>query len=1216
MKRLYSFLLAVAMVLSTITMSFVNVAYAKADANTDLTLVAKTPKVKSGDTGLVELSLKIAGSQESIQESFGDKAVLEIKLPVNTDYYDFDDTLSDYSINGVVPTYSQDSKILRYEFKDVKTGISARIVLPVKTINGITPNGTNLEFTAKLSKADNTALIETSPAKIEIESSFNESISKTYAGVVGKDDLMPKKGDTVKWVIKGSILIPNKGGMYIKPDTDIVVKDTLPNGLDFDSAKVISGNLAEHKVNGKEITWTVKAPTLEEQEKKDTQKQNLFYFEIEMTTKVNLDTDKVQNLTNEVKLTASDISGKPKDVVSKANTTVLAGGNDIQFENGSWYPAVTYGPKDGLGNYAGGKDVGANPNPAVYDTARLRMFEYYNIALNATDTLLKKEGENWVKKENSEWKPADVLKQGYQKIVTKQTFSESLIFDGIFVWTPKMYYHSGVAVGPLSKYPQTTFTFKLKNNTEKKYEVKFPTDGGYITYILLDRKEMGLSDTDEVVSYDIEYKNADGKPLFGGVSLQTFPQFLIKKGTEGEVKWQTEYETTMQNGDVYLRKAEKATDNIGPRTATVIKPTDTKPKVMTTIEFVEKEGNVVKLGNNKVLLKFFNGRPSQISMDGDFSSVILLPYGVKLNDNAKFRYTLESGRLTSKVLTEDINGTGKILDENYKGTGQQLIKVTWDKDVLQPGNNLTVLFDVTITEDSSNSLNLVSYTSSSKTLELESMFQNVAPVEDDTDDINQDKVEKQQRIKAQNVYRMYTNEDLKIEKFVKGNLDKEFSKFGHANLGGKIGYKLNLTNTTGRNIYTLGFIDVLPSVNDLGIVDNVVRQSAFTPLLNGPINLPAEWADKIDVYYSTSKNPNRDDLYSKVEYDKVEEITKDAQGKETKKEVVVSYKHENPANAENPDWKLANDITDWGKIHSFKLEFKNNVVWVKGQNISLSFEMTAPEKGDKENLPDESILFPNLKEAVRTEATELRAAWNSFAVTTNGLLPTEPERVGVVLLKESGAVRVKYFIEGTEIELDNPKAGERVKDEEDKGWYTVKEKGSEIGEKYDSTTDEFQPKTLVKDGKTYVLTEKKVRNDSAPVEGETKEETQYIIYEYKLLKGDVYVKYFVEGTDIELENPKAKDKTNDGWYTVKKDSPVGEEYKTDNEELKPKTLKDKDGKTYVLTKTETRKDSDPKDGNVKEETQYVKYEYKKTGAVRVKYFIEGTEIELDNPKAG
>ncbi|MDD7765416.1 MAG: hypothetical protein PT934_06575 [Peptoniphilaceae bacterium] len=64
----------------------------------------------------------------------------------------------------------------------------------------------------------------------------------------------------------------------------------------------------------------------------------------------------------------------------------------------------------------------------------------------------------------------------------------------------------------------------------------------------------------------------------------------------------------------------------------------------------------------------------------------------------------------------------------------------------------------------------------------------------------------------------------------------------------------------------------------------------------------------------------------------------------------------------------------------------------------------------------------------------------------------------------------------------------------------MKERGSEIGEEYKTETDEFQPKTLVKDGKTYILTAKKVRNDSAPVNGEVKADTQYIIYEYKLVE--------------------------------------------------------------------------------------------------------------------
>ena len=69
--------------------------------------------------------------------------------------------------------------------------------------------------------------------------------------------------------------------------------------------------------------------------------------------------------------------------------------------------------------------------------------------------------------------------------------------------------------------------------------------------------------------------------------------------------------------------------------------------------------------------------------------------------------------------------------------------------------------------------------------------------------------------------------------------------------------------------------------------------------------------------------------------------------------------------------------------------------------------------------------------------------------------------------------------------------------------------------------------------------------------------------------------------------------TDEGWYTVKDpNTTIGEKYATDNDTLKPEYLKDKDGKLYKLTAKEVRADSDPKDGSVKADTQYIIYEYK------------------------
>lgn len=153
----------------------------------------------------------------------------------------------------------------------------------------------------------------------------------------------------------------------------------------------------------------------------------------------------------------------------------------------------------------------------------------------------------------------------------------------------------------------------------------------------------------------------------------------------------------------------------------------------------------------------------------------------------------------------------------------------------------------------------------------------------------------------------------------------------------------------------------------------MARGSRFTPTLVGPITVPAAWQDKVVVSYSESKNPKRDDIYTKVKY------------------LPGDTPHVNPAGAEAPNWKLEADIAadGWKNIHSFKMELKSGVTWVQGQRLEMVFKMKAPEVGE---------VAPEL--LVDDKNTEITlAAWNSFAMTTNGILPTEPRRVGIVMIK-------------------------------------------------------------------------------------------------------------------------------------------------------------------------------------------------------------------------
>ncbi|MDD7267439.1 MAG: hypothetical protein PUH12_04715 [Lachnospiraceae bacterium] len=1076
-KKMLHTLCVLLVVLSMILMPMANAVHAEGEAgspNYDVVLTAVTPEVDSGNTGLLKLNVKIAGSQESINEELSGTALVTVQFPENTEYYTLNkDNLESLAILGATPTYDEAGRILRWALKDVETGVSAEVHIPVNTHNGITPNNTVLGFTANLTKADGTALAGLSNAKFNIKAEYVESVSKKYKGIVGSTAEAPKKGQSVIWTLKGAVNLAERKGMYMKPGSKITVKDTLPAGLKYINSGIISDslNMSDAVVNGQTITWTLVAPSLDEQKAAAEHGAALYAFEIELITEVTLETAKIAKLDNKVSFTTTNIVGEDVTKEATALVTVVPDGDPVVGENGSWYPSVTGGPTNGEGKYI----LVGNPNPAVGDAATLGFHALYCIALNNNEDILTNNGVD----ARSEWKPQEVLKQGYNKIVSKQTFSEELIFSGVRLEVPKSYYHSSQQGKRLAVDPVTTIKLHLKDGQVKEYRVEFDKDKE-IHQILFSRKTVGLTDEDQVLSYEIEYKNADGSPIFGGVALDTFPLFNIKKGYEGELTWQNKWEMTLANGKTYIKSAEKKTDKIGPRTVSVVQPENKVPAIRTGVRFNKTDGNIVGIGDNSV--RHFVNSPfsSPVSINGEVSSAILLPYGVKLKGDGKFQFWHQEFRLNTAA--DIITGKGEVIDNDYEGTGKQLVKLVWDKDTIYPYDQLTAEFDVEVTKDATKSMELVSYTASTGSQDIVASDPNYNLVETDTNDINKDGISAPQKwIRARNSYNLRSKEDLRIEKFVKGSLDSDFSRFGKASLGGDIEYKVNLTNTTGRNISTLGFVDVLPSVGDLGIVDNTNRGSAFTPLLKGPINLPAEWADKVDVYYSTSKNPKRTDLYSKVDYS------------------AGAFKHVDPAGAEEPNW--TQDVEDWSSVHSFKLELKAGTIWVKGQDISLNFTMKAPEKGDAVNLPDEGILFTDINAVNRTEDNERKAAWNSFAVTTNGLLPTEPERVGVVLFKNGGAVRVKYFIEGTDIELDNPTAGDRVPaGDTDEGWYTVKKPDTKIGEEYQTDNKILKPMYLKdKNGKTYKLTAKEIREDSDPKDGSVKPNTQYIIYEYKLV---------------------------------------------------------------------------------------------------------------------
>ncbi|MDD7267399.1 MAG: isopeptide-forming domain-containing fimbrial protein [Lachnospiraceae bacterium] len=1151
-------------------------AFANGNANIDLTLTSNSPEIKAGTTGVYELDVKIAGSQESIRERFQGNTTLKVQLPAGEaiELYDLQTPLEDLAIAGIVPEYSEGARTLTYTFPNLETGISGKVSIGITTKNGITPNDTRLSAVAMLISEANLGLAQSEEATVIVKSDYSQSIGKEYLYVEHDHTLnAARPGEAVVWKIKAEVLLPKVGGTYIDPQSEIIIKDILNPRLSYVKSSVVSGPAAKSTVeeNGT-VTWKFAAPALAEQAGKD----QLFTVEIEVVTKTDAAIDKYTKIPNSASIESTSLFGRLYEKQSGAPTAVVVPtGVPLVNGPGNYYPPVVYGALNGAGAIGGSNNI--NPNPAITDIEKAIFHAEYNIALREDEVLTDANGAPLDK---SVWSIEKVLQDGYKKIAIEYTFdNDKLVFGAIRPFTPKAYYHSSLAWTKLVTLPKATVEVTLADGSKKSAVADWSKTQDHVTgYVDVTRQDLGLSDKDKVTSYTITYENEDGSPMFGGANFLTHNMFTVVPGAEGVAKWKPSFVVTMKDGTVMRRTGGATTTATGERTVTIVKKEAETPTVRGMVEFTNKDGNVVKPGDNQVHMIFNDFSTSNAALRKDLSGTILLPVGVTVKGDGAAAFSYMSGR--TGVIKKEITGKFEILDKDYQGSGQQLVKGAWNIAQLLPGERLELLFDVTISKNSPDQLPLISYGTSSTDTELKTDANNVT-IETDASDIDKNGNSTQKRAKVQAEYVKYSRNDLKIKKYVKGSLDSEYSAFGYTTPGKDISYKLEMTNTTGKDIFQMGFLDVLPGTGDLGIVDGTNRGSAFTPALKGAIRLPKEWENKIDVYYSTVQNPERADLYRTVIY------PKDA------------YIHADPAGVQAPRWTKDTEgwtADDWAKVRSFKLEFKDGIKWVKGQDITLTFDMTAP----KETEVDAALLLegkPN-----RTEEIETKAAWNSFAVTANGLLPTEPERVGVVLSKEKGEpVEVAYYIRGTSTKLQPNK--ELVKDRYVGTPYSVPESAK--------TEPTLLPKELTdEDGKVYELvsTDVKPNGDypsakdpngakttvnTSPAEGEVTEEHQVINYDYAPKKGgEVVVKYIIEGTEEVLENPAVQEKDADGNYIVKRPgTQVGTAYDTTDEIFQPKKLT-KNGKTYVLTARKVDPKTDPITGKVTEEKQLIIYEYK------------------------
>ena len=946
-------------------------------ANLELYLNPLQQEVLSGKTANFELDVKVTGSQTTLTNG-----KIVVNLPKHPEvpviYPQIQNSVPDetLTIAGVSPIYDAQNSTLTYNFPELKSGQVYKTIIQAVPELGKTPvsdkgnNIRNLEADAMIKVDEYTAALNSGKKTTMVISNGAVSVSKAYTSTkkyqnsewtLSNDPAM--QGDLGGWTIKVSIPKTSAGLSYIQENSKIRIVDQLPAGLNFDPNLQEKGFSGVYDATKRTVTWEFDAPTFAQQ---DQVSVNGNLFEKELKISLLFDSNIAYNSVIENKATATyqpygNIATTPTISMTRtAKVRIASSDVDKPDTPGEWIYGFHAGAQNGTGGYTNNVNLGYVPT--VTDDAQLQFGNY--IAIDPYGLLSTVNSVPNAKYPDLQ----QIVNQGYAYYMMEYTIDPKLDLTHIQLKVPYSYYNTGNPPHPLAKLPDTFIQLKVNGNWEQEYQIQYPIG---VSGTLTEKFEVsifGKNVGEHVEAYRVIYRNASGQ-----MNTEVYSYYDVYAGATGTTTNSVKYEFELNDGTKVALTPNADTSVHGNRHVNIVNTFDTAPIVRSSIQFVEggnkplATGSNIQRGNNRIEIQFQNDAASKANIRGPLELVALLPKGVNILDQPNMLYSTNSDNPKYQVIGE-VNG-------------QQQIKFTWDNRRVLPGEKITASFDVDVTRKALSDLSMEVYGfSANQKLQVPSSQGNTitkSVLETDKSDLNKNGNINEPRVKSANKYSLVKNDNLQIEKLVKGSLDNEFSLFGHTNPDGNVTYRFKLTNTTNEVIEQFMFLDVLPSVGDLGITDNKARDSKFATTLKGPISFTdTKWQDKVTVYYSKSKNPKRDDLYTTVDYS------------------IGSTPQPNPAGAENPNWMPASMVTNWNEIHSFKIVMKEGVDWLEGQNVQFDIQAKAPSLPVDLALLDETI--PEIN----------RAAWNSFAVTANGLLAVEPLRVGVAMKALPGSIEI------------------------------------------------------------------------------------------------------------------------------------------------------------------------------------------------------------------
>ena len=251
-----------------------------------------------------------------------------------------------------------------------------------------------------------------------------------------------------------------------------------------------------------------------------------------------------------------------------------------------------------------------------------------------------------------------------------------------------------------------------------------------------------------------------------------------------------------------------------------------------------------------------------------------------------------------------------------------------------------------------------------------------------------------------------------------------------------------------------------------------------------------------------------------------------------------------------------------------------------GANVASGAKDTTDAKAGTDYNTADNGLKPNRITTAEGKVYEL-VPTATKGDETGKVVAGETKEVTYVYKEVKGNVVVKY---------EDTEGNVIAEDKEDT-------KGASLNAKYDTTDN--KPEKIEKDGTVYYLTEKAVKDDSKPENGDVVEGKTEVTYVYEKA-GQVVVHYTDEkGNTIQVDAVDTKD------------GKPNADYNTADNDMKPNRITTPEGKVYELIPQSTKGDET---GKVKAgETTEVTYVYKEiTGNVVVHYVdTEGNTLAED-----